>query len=136
MNHESLLEAVVTSANTLGYTPTPLKELHKTVCKNGFPIAAYAPLVLLSAEGEKERERLFALNVKFMCSNELSDEARAKVIARMACEAEQFVGLLADTKDVLSVEVREVVVEEQCNTVAGEVAVALNATVRCIECNL
>lgn len=135
MNYQSLQEALATSAHSLGYTPTPKEELHKTLCKRGFPIASIDSPVLLGSEGERERENIFSICVNFMCANELSDAARAAVISRMAADVEQFVSLLRGVAEVLAVEVQEALVQEQSLTIAGEVALTLRATLRCIDCN-
>ena len=135
MNYQSLQEALATSALSLGYTPTHRSSLHKTLCESGFPIASIDSPVLLHTEGERERENLFSVRVNFMCANELSDEARAAVISRMAAEVEQFVSLLRGANDVLSVEVQESLVQQQSLTIAGEVALTLKAILRCIDCN-
>jgi hypothetical protein len=50
-------------------------------------------------------------------------------------KVEQFVSLLRGANDVLSVEVQESLVQQQSLTIAGEVALTLKATLRCIDCN-
>lgn len=135
MNYQSLCEAIATSVSSLGYAPTPKSELHKTLCTSGFPIAAIASPVLLRTEGKRERENLFMISVNFMCANELNDTERAAVISRMAADTEQFVTLLRGAQDVLTVEVQESLVQEQSLTIAGEVALTLKATIRCVDCN-
>lgn len=134
MNYQSLLEAIEASARTVGYTPTAHSSLHATLREEGFPIATIAPLRLLESEGTEERVRLYGVNMKFLSANELSDEDRARLISRMALQVEAFVGLVREALGVLSVEVQEMVVQEQSVTVAGEVALALKMEVRCVEC--
>lgn len=135
MNYQSLCEAIEASVRTVGYTPTAHSSLHATLCKEGFPIAVIAPLRLLDSEGVEERERLYAVEVKFLCANELSDEDRARIISRMALQAERFVELVRQAQGVLWMEVEEMVVGVQALTVAGEVSLALKAQVRCVECS-
>ncbi len=135
MNYQSLMDAVEGVATSLGYHPTLPENLHTTLRHEGFPIAILTPPHLLSLEGEKEVNRVYALDVKLLMNREMSPAERSQLLATLASDAERFVAALASHSQVREVELQEVAPIEQMLTIAGEVSLLVRAKVRCFECD-
>lgn len=135
MNYHALLDAVGEVATSLGYHPTLHENLHVTLRHEGFPIAVITPPHLLSVEGEKEVERVYALEVKLLVDSGVSRGGRSLKLATLASDVERLARALAAHSLVREVELQEAAPIEQMLTIAGEVAIRMRAKVRCFECN-
>lgn len=134
MNYQALWESARGVAEGLGYHPTLPSSLHKTLLKEGFPIAVIEPPKLLSTEGERTKRSRYRMSVKFLNKNELDDAARASSIASLAADAERFCALLSDEPHIFSLSLGEIVPLVEVLTIAGEVAVEMSADVESFEC--
>ncbi len=134
MNYHSVLNSAFAVAASLGYHPTLPDALHSTLHSKGFPIAVIAPPVVVASEGEMEVQTTFRLSVKFLSKNVLDDAGRASTIAALASHAEEFCASLSAEPNIFSVAIAEIAPVGEVLTVAGEVAVALNADVKGMEC--
>lgn len=134
MNYQSILRTAFDVATSLGYHPTSPHLLHTTLHNEGFPIAIIAPIKVSAAGGDAGGQRCCRLSVKFLSKNVLDDAQRASIISTLATHAEEFCSRLSTESNIFSVELREIVPIGSVLTVAGEIAVEMNADVKSFEC--
>lgn len=135
MNYQTLMGLASELSAALGYHPAHAENLHSTLRHEGFPIALVGTPRLLSVEGEKEVERVHAIEIKLLNSRGYTPEERTAKLSLLMADAERFAGRLAECQGVREVTIEEVAPEERTLTVAGESAVALKVRVKSFECN-
>ena len=134
MNYRSLLIVVESVVGSYGYHPTLPENLHTTLRHEGFPIAIITPPRLISLEGEKEVNRVYALDVKLLMKRGMSPAERSQLLAALASDAELIVKAIAEHNLVRELELQELAPIEEMLTISGEVALQVRAKARCFAC--